>query len=237
MNLLKQKIYEIPIWDAYAVENCECPVCSIEKKVEDQFIETLFSEMVMDVNLNPQLTAAFRFCHDHFEKLYKYPDKCGLAILTDRILYLEMEALDQLKNAPTIKKGLRPAFLRKSSSNSILIEKECLLCNKLSDDMKNYCDTIIKLWEKDSSFKSIFDQSRGFCLNHFNEIIKNSSASFAFKEKCIALQENNLKRLQAELQWFITKNDYRFVNDSWKTSKDALLRTIAKLIGNFDNKK
>lgn len=233
---MKQKIYEIPIWDAYAVENCECPICTIEKKVEDQFIETLFTEMVMDVNLNPQLTASFRFCHEHFEKLYKYPDKCGLAILTDRILYLEMEALDGFKKTPSIKKGFKPAFLRKPSSNSISTEKECLLCNKLTNDMRNYCDTIIKLWEKDNTFKNIFGQSRGFCLNHFNEIISNDAASVDFKEKCISLQENNLKRLQEELQWFITKNDYRFQNEPWKTSKDALLRTILKLIGNYDSK-
>ncbi|MBC8062932.1 MAG: hypothetical protein H7Y18_20060 [Clostridiaceae bacterium] len=233
---MKQKIYEIPIWDAYALENCECPVCSIEKKAEDQFIETLFTEMVMDVNLNPQLTSAFRFCHEHFEKLYKYPDKCGLAILTDRILYLEIEALQQAKKGTAIKKSLKPAFLKKSSSNSTHTEKECLLCNKLSNDMRNYCDTIIKLWQKDSTFKSIFAHSRGFCLKHFNEILINNTASSDFKEKCISLQENNLQRLQEELQWFITKNDYRFVNESWKTSKDALLRTILKLIGNYNTK-
>ena len=236
MNFLKQKIYEIPIWDAYAIENCECPICSIEKKVEDQFIETLFAEMVMDVNLNPQLTASFRFCHDHFEKLYKYPDKCGLAILTDRILYLEMETLQQLKKIPSARKNFKASFFKKPTSNSISKQKECLLCNKLSNDMRNYCDTIIKLWEKDNTFKNIFAQSRGFCLKHFNEIISNDAASMDFKEKCISLQENNLKRLQEELKWFITKNDYRFTNEPWKTSKDALLRTILKLIGNYDNK-
>ena len=233
---MKQKIYEIPIWDAYAIENCECPICSIEKKVEDQFIETLFTEMVMDVNLNPQLTSSFRFCHEHFEKLYKYPDKCGLAILTDRILYLEIEALSQFKKPTAIKKSFKAAFLKKPSSNLIFKEKECLLCNNLSKDMENYCDTIIKLWGKDSSFKNIFAQSRGFCLKHFNEIVNSNAASIAFKEQCISLQENNLKRLQEELHWFITKNDYRFINEPWRTSKDALLRTILKLIGNYNSK-
>ena len=102
--------------------------------------------------------------------------------------------------------------------------------------MRNYCNTTIKLWQKDSTFKNIFSQSRGFCLKHFNEIISNDAVTSDFKEKCISLQEDNLKRLQGELQWFITKNDYRFINESWKTSKDALLRTISKLIGNYNNK-
>ena len=233
---MKQKIYEIPIWDAYEIENCECPICSIEKKIEDQFIETLFTEMVMDVNLNPQLTKDFRFCHEHFEKLYKYPDKCGLAILTDRILYLEMSALQEVKKAPVIKKSIKPAFLRKSSPVASE-DKECLLCNKLHKDMSNYIDTLRKLWDKDPKFKEIFSNSRGFCLEHFTELINSQNCSETFRNTCIAVQESNLKRLQEELQWFITKNDYRFVNEPWKTSKDALLRTILKLIGNYDSNK
>lgn len=30
---MKQKIYEIPIWEAYETQNCECPLCSIEKNL------------------------------------------------------------------------------------------------------------------------------------------------------------------------------------------------------------
>ena len=235
---MKQKIYEIPIWDAYEIENCECPICSIEKKIENQFIETLFTEMVMDVNLNPQLVENFRFCHEHFEKLYKYPDKCGLAILTDRILYLEREALEKIKQGSktNAKKSFSIPFVKKSSISDKSEEQACLLCSRLHKDMDNYCDTIHKLWEKEEKFKSIFSESRGFCLQHFEMIVSSPSASNEFKNVCIELQEKNLNRIQGELQWFITKNDYRFVDEPWKTSKDALLRTIQKLIGNYETK-
>lgn len=235
---MKQKIYEIPIWDAYQLDNCECPICSIEKQLENKFIETLFTEMVMDVNLNPQLVENFRFCHQHFEKLYKYPDKCGLAILTDRILYLEKEALEKIKLTPSIKKDKKLSLLFKKDTivKNGFTDHTCFLCNKLEADLESYCTIISKLWEKDSKFKNLFSKSRGFCLNHFEMMINLPSSSSAFKDMCIKIQEENLTRIQEELQWFITKNDYRFIDEPWKTSKDALLRTIQKLIGNYDTK-
>jgi hypothetical protein len=45
-----------------------------------------------------------------------------------------------------------------------------------------------------------------------------------------------MARLQEELEWFISKFDYRFTNEPWKNSKDSLIRTIQKLIGNYNTK-
>ena len=227
---MKQKIYEIPLWEAFEIENCECPLCAVEKKSEDQFIETLFTEMVMDVNLNPQLVHDFRFCHDHFEKLYKYPDKCGLAILCERIFYLEKEAL----NKTTFTQNKKSFFKKTSETSSE--DLKCLLCEKLDSDIENYTHTLIKMWHKNEDFKKIFGDSRGFCLKHYKLITSHETADLDFKNECLRLQEKNLDRLHEELKWFVTKFDYRFKDEPWKTSKDALLRTIQKLVGNFDNK-
>jgi hypothetical protein len=104
---MKQKIYEIPIWDAFNVKECECPICAIEKKSDDDFIDALFTEMVMDVRLNPQLVKDYDFCHEHFEKLYRYPDKCGLAVLTNRILYSKRQGLRNYTADKNIQKKTR----------------------------------------------------------------------------------------------------------------------------------
>ena len=39
---------------------------------------------------------------------------------------------------------------------------------------------------------------------------------------------DNLKRVDADLDWFIDKFDYRYKNEPWKNSKDAVERTITK---------
>ena len=39
---------------------------------------------------------------------------------------------------------------------------------------------------------------------------------------------DNMKRVRDDLDWFIDKFDYRYADEPWKNSKDALPRTITK---------
>jgi hypothetical protein len=109
--------------------------------------------------------------------------------------------------------------------------------------MDNYLETLIALWNKDDIFKRLYEGSKGFCIPHYFAVLdlaehtlKNGSTADIFKESTLSIQENNLERLQEELEWFISKFDYRFADEPWKTSKDALIRTIQKLVGNYNNK-
>ena len=47
------------------------------------------------------------------------------------------------------------------------------------------------------------------------------------------IQLENMERLNDELNWFIKKFDYRFVDEPWKNSRDSLFRSIIKLTGYF----
>lgn len=242
---MKQKIYEIPVWEAFEDNNSECALCSLEKRAEDNFIDALFTEMVMDVRLNPQLVKDYDFCHDHFEKLYRFPDKCGLAVLTNRILMSKRAQLKTMSsnNFKSRKISIKDMFLRKDVAQHGVKIKKCLLCSKVEADMENYVETFILLWSKEDKFRKLVADSRGFCLNHqitaldfASRLIKNESLFSEFEEKILGLQEDNMARIQEELEWFISKFDYRYTNESWKTSKDALIRTIQKLIGNYNTK-
>ena len=43
-----------------------------------------------------------------------------------------------------------------------------------------------------------------------------------------SLYLDNMKRVRDDLDWFVDKFDYRYANEPWKNSKDALPRTISK---------
>ena len=45
----------------------------------------------------------------------------------------------------------------------------------------------------------------------------------------VPLELKNLDLLQEDIDWFIQKFDYRFKDEPWKNSKDALQRTILKV--------
>ena len=45
------------------------------------------------------------------------------------------------------------------------------------------------------------------------------------------LEQRNMDRIQEDISWFIKKFDYRFENEGWKNSKDAVERTANKMRG------
>lgn len=47
------------------------------------------------------------------------------------------------------------------------------------------------------------------------------------------LMEENMKRLEDDISWFVDKYDYRNKDADWKTSKDAIQRCIQKLNGGY----
>jgi len=53
----------------------------------------------------------------------------------------------------------------------------------------------------------------------------------AFSRMLEAVERRNMERIEAELQWFTLKFDYRNADKPWDNSKDSLERAINKLRG------
>lgn len=105
--------------------------------------------------------------------------------------------------------------------------------------MSVYAGTLIKLWEKNKGFRILYENSKGYCHRHLHNVISQSEKFFdkekreQFIDLSFKIQQENMRRLNEELKWFIKKFDYRFADEPWKTSKDSLPRSIIKIIGNF----
>ena len=52
-----------------------------------------------------------------------------------------------------------------------------------------------------------------------------------FKKAASALELDNLRRVEKELEWFTLKFDYRNADKPWGNSQDAPERAINKLMG------
>ena len=50
-----------------------------------------------------------------------------------------------------------------------------------------------------------------------------------FLKELNLLYLDNMKRVREDLEWFIDKFDYRYANEPWKNSKDALPRAMNKI--------
>jgi hypothetical protein len=243
--VMKQKIYDIPIWDAYALENCECPLCVIEKNMEGSFMDILFDDMLMTPYFAQSLQS-YRFCTGHFRKLYIYKDKLGLALMVNNFLQCEKEALEKGFNVEKRK----PKFMSRIKGKlkppkSAVFNKSipCYLCEKIDLNLPDYLEVLVKLWNKNEDFKKLYELSKGHCFKHYNSLMEESKKYLNGKnlEKFIEvthnLQKSNINRLIGELDWFATKFDYRFKDEPWKNSKDALPRCINKLVGDYYEEK
>jgi hypothetical protein len=45
------------------------------------------------------------------------------------------------------------------------------------------------------------------------------------------MEIKNLERIQEEVDWFVAKLDYQNKDESWGNSRDALIRSIPKIVG------
>ena len=81
----------------------------------------------------------------------------------------------------------------------------------------------------------MFENSKGFCLPHFRDLVEigekklNDRQKEEFFPKLFDLMQKNMKRLEEEVTWFVDKNDYRNKDADWGNSRDSIERAVALL--------
>lgn len=240
--MAKEEIYTIPVIDAFN-EVCECPLCFLYEKLEKDSVDFVLGPSYMEIDVRG-FTNEFGFCRTHFTQLYAEPNRLGVALMLES--HMKKIRTDLRKN---IKKGVKPAGMlkRKKETDGGLsqytkeIVESCYICNRVDGFFDRYLDTFFYLWKKDEAFRDKFIASKGLCLKHFGVLydkgleLLNKKSQDDFIELLVTLQENNFDRVIEDIEWFITKFDYRFEKEPWKNSKDAVIRSIQK-IASFDPK-
>jgi len=211
----------------------------MRRKLNENSIEFVMGPSYMEDDVRTA-TNKSGFCAAHMNEMYQKPNRLGLALMTHTHLMEVNRVLDsKLKNAIGVKKKL---FGGKKGSASAAaaeylksLENSCYICARTDDIFDRYVDTYFHLWKKDSQMKNLTEACAGFCFNHFAMLLdagekKLSSSEFNdFLQTVVQLQLNGLRELEGDLGWFIDKFDYRFVNEPWKNSKDALIRALKKI--------
>lgn len=251
---MKEKIYTIPVTEVFG-EDCECPLCLLEKRLEDEYIEYFLGPSLMEPDCRIE-TNDNGFCRRHFEQLYnRQENRLGLGLMIDTHL---QEQIGRLRNIYTsgIKagKGASKSILsrfipmRSASDGSnkgfskaleflASLEARCSICKKLTNTMDRYVDVIMYLWSRETDFRKIFESKKGFCMKHFKELVEGAGKYLSARDAALfidalfIMQLDNLERLQKEVNWFTKKFDYRNNDAPWGKSKDSLSRSIQKLKG------
>lgn len=243
---MKEKLYTIPLNDAVN-ENDECPFCFIERKLEQDMINFVLgsSSSYMESDIREQ-TDKIGFCRTHMKKMFDYGNTLGNSlILKTHYQKLQKEFQEQIKHFTPGKVSLADRLRKQSSGNNSIAawaaqkDCSCYVCNGLQENFDRYMETFFYMYTKDSAFHDKIVNGKGFCLHHFGLLCENADRYLNEKQKAafypevFALMEQNLHRLEEDISWLIDKFDYRNKDADWKTSKDALQRSMQKLRGGY----
>ena len=242
---MKDTIYTIPLTDAFKTDD-ECPFCVIHRKLENDAIAFTLGASYMEDDFRA-LTDQSGFCETHYKKLYDYGNRLGLALILHthyQALYKDVEASLNGLTLPS------PSFFQKLKKKPIGADEQqhtyshlqkkmdsCFICNRIEKDMERYIKTFFYLITTNNDFKELFNNSKGFCLKHFTQLLEAAPYHLKEEEKNYFLNTSkdmlltSLKRIEEDLSWFIDKNDYRYSKEPWKNAQDAIPRAIQKVSG------
>ena len=246
---MKETIYTIPVNDAFDKES-ECALCELEKDLENSNIEYTTGAALMEPNVRIQMNEK-GFCKKHYSNLLtSQKNALGISLILTSHHETIMGEIDKKISKKYIdleksqKQKTRTKLAQEISNDLIEILSNdaatCFICDRIVFTMDKYLDVVIYMWDTNDHFRTGFIKSKGFCNKHTALLLeygKNKLKNDKF-DKFVSdvymLFITNWKRNEEDLRWFTQKFDYRFKNEPWKDSKDALPRVVGKIVGFTD---
>jgi hypothetical protein len=232
-----EKIYTIPVNESFdecaADRSLGCPFCRLYEKLENNELDLILGASMMEPDVR-QKTNELGFCHSHYDMMFVRKNRLGMA--------LTMEShLDVIRSAFESGGFLRPA----GAGVSELIKKldlSCYVCGRIGYSLKKMIENAVYLWETDSGkrekpFEEKIKNQPYFCLPHYRRFIEsgreriNKKKFPAFNTIVTDVVTAYFDTLRADISWFCKKFDYRYEEEPWGNSKDAVERAIIFLKG------
>lgn len=231
---MKEQLYTIPVNDAFR-SDCECPVCALHQELEQNAIDYTMGPSYMEDD-NRAMTDKLGFCRHHIRMLYGQKNRLGLALMLKTHTDKTIKDLKELSRNKPSASGL---FRRTTDASPVgayikELESHCFICERMEDTFQRYIDTIFHLWKKDPEFRSAVAGCKGFCTCHYGLLYDTGAAKLDKNQYSEFLDCLNttyfagMERVNDDIEWFINKYDYRYANEPWKNSKDAIPRGILK---------
>lgn len=234
----KEKIFTIPVLDAFK-EDSECPFCNMLEMLEKLKLEFVMGNSYMEDDIRIE-TNRLGFCQKHLAAMDVGNNRLGLALMLQTHMHFLQKSMDQLL-VDYSTKNAKKLFSNKQNDSHTLTDfadqqqESCYICEKINHTFSIYTDTFFYLWKSDLDFQTTVKNCKGFCISHFSLLIEQGKKKLSSKEYLdfldvmIPLQKVNFDRVLGDIDWFVTKFDYRYSNEPWKNSQDAIPRAIKKI--------
>jgi hypothetical protein len=190
------------------LEHPGCPVCNLLVQKSDRYLDSIFSEML----LNPETQQAFRerrgLCALHSARATEY---IGGSL---EIAMLYTVGLEEVVNAfmadsPNGNGGWLQNFTARSQSaleNHLAPSGACAVCSYMVECEQRYIETLGK-YISDRKLEKAFEASEGLCLPHFRIALREINEDPA-RDLLVTLQKSIWTELKRDLDSFIAKSNY-----------------------------
>jgi uncharacterized protein DUF6062 len=218
-----------------------CPICRLEQKSVERYLDNQFYENVNSPKWRDRLRASLGFCHEHawLGVNQRLGDALGYSIIYRDIVNSVLTQLND-NNIPAPSPRRRTSLLRQipEAARNMIAKmlaaftprKHCPVCEHRDETTHSTLAVFVEELETPEMMNAL-QASEGLCLPHLRlalEYVKDLSAS----EKLLTIHRAKLESLRAELAEFIRKNDYQAIREGFGKEGDAWLRAIGMVAGN-----
>ncbi len=222
---MKDSIYTIPLSEVFEPKD-GCPICRLRNMLEERCLEYIMGAAMMEPDIRIQTNQA-GFCHPHFERMLKAKNRLSLALMLEsRLAYV---AEHELSAQPE-----KPGLFRKKTASQPAQKQNCFVCGEVERVLERMLHTLLHTWEKDESFRSLYQEQPFICLEHCRRLTALAPSVLgknapAFVEQTQQITRQYLEELQKDVTHFCRMYDYRSKGKDWGNSRDAIERSIVFL--------
>ena len=230
-----ERIYTIPVNEAFdasmADPACGCPICALYRKLEENELDLVLGGAMMEPDVRIR-TNERGFCGTHFDKLFIRKNRLGLALILESHLNEVKEKISGRRLS-----GLFSGRAATVQEEVGRISESCYICERIEHNLSGMLATVSVLFEEDMAFRKKVAAQPWFCLPHLGRLLETGKRNLPKKlyadyaAAVLGPVDRYLEALSGDVSWFCKKFDYRYGEEPWYNSKDAVERAIAFLSG------
>jgi len=227
---MKEVIYTIPINDAYDIK-CGCPVCRLEKKLNDDATEYVMGAAMMEPDVRIE-TNRLGFCSKHFSEMLGMKNRLSLALMLQSYLG---EFLD--KGIISDTSHISKKDMENISHKLLESTHNCFVCERVKEKLDLFIKNIVYIWESEPEFREKTRAQEYFCPKHLALLIETAKGLISKRSYSQFLGDHFyasrkiLSALSEDVTKFCNSYNYMFRDIPLGDAKFAIERTIHFLNG------
>jgi hypothetical protein len=212
-----------------------CPVCRLEQRGVERYLDNQFYENVNSPTWRNQLRASHAFCHEHawLSANKRLGDALGFSIIYHDVVNSLLKQLNEAESAAHVsRRGASSGPIRdliEKALTALSPRKHCPACEQRDQVTRDILSALMEDLRTPALIQALQD-SDGLCLPHL-KLALGSAKQSSVSQSLLAIHRAKLEALKNELAEFIRKNDYQVIKEGFGKEGDAWLRALGMIAG------